>query len=896
MLAPPGQQRESRTNTQLNRFFYTDALIVGASAPGLYAAYELARHGLSVRIIDPRPDPAPKESPDSTARPTQGADQTRWDEVANGIALHARTLESFQASGIVEDVLSADVGGSKLVGVTLRSSEEFDDSEIVRTMTLGVMGKAGLKTLSRIAFDQDDFVSSTGTPFPFLYSLPYENLQKVLRKKLSELPVPIEVEYGTSFVSSKFVRPESATDEPHLEATLMVPDTFSSDDGTVSYDEDNFSTRFIIGADGHNSAVRQSIFNWPMESESEEQRFIISDCHIENLQDEALTASDVNITYHKDGIVMAVPIDKETSLYRVVTQMPVSRSEFKPSVFHASAVKYTPYQFDDLAKIVGFRTEYSWKPTKAKWTQEVRINERMAKEYMWPFAAPGPDTSRRPSAGWLSMFGRDTKKKPTVTAPEVAPAAPSEQSTQVTGRIFLVGDAAHVFNPLGSQGLNLGLQEVQNLAWKLALACRGGTPSSSSSVLLLETYGRERMRVAETAFSLSSSGGSGVPNLFSIDTYTPATPTLTSSVNAVTSMANALSSSAVTRAFRDVLVPVLLKVPAATSLIRQSVLGLDHVYPSGPEEKPSSSNGPASPTVETVTPKPKLYLIKSQSCAEKFGEAVVTSATAAVTGTLNVVPGTRAKDGIIYWPVVTNTDPQQKLLPPIPNASTPADRDDDTATTLFDLFKNEAFRVPVHTVVVFSGYVGRPRSRPSSRSTSPAAGRRTPSPNPESSAIQPYNTANVVSPPKKHHRPHLVLDSLLVQPIMTSIAARANDREQSALAGRTQVLKEFLEKIGERVGEAYALRRTTTNWAVGKKDEVLVKVVVVSPYEGVAAECGGWIDEDGSLHRLYGVGDKPGFAVVRPDLVIAAFGNADEPSIDGLNAFLITFLRKKDTV
>ncbi|KAI8801801.1 hypothetical protein BJ742DRAFT_873700 [Cladochytrium replicatum] len=373
-------------------------------------------------------------------------------------------------------------------------------------MTLGVMGKAGLKSLSRIAFDQDDFVPTTGTPFPFLSSMPYESLQKVLRKKLGELPVPIEVEYGTTFVSSKFVRPESATDEPHLEATLMVPaDTFSSDDGSVSYDEGKFSTRFIIGADGHNSAVRQSIFNWSMDSESEEQRFIISDCHIETLQDEG---------------------SQQTT-------------EPKPSAFHASAVKYTPYHFDDLAKSSVSEQSIRGSRSNLGGHRRMAFNVRQRHEE------------------------------------EAKVAAPSEQTTQVTGRIFLVGDAVHVFNPLGSQGLNLGLQEVQNLAWKLGLACRGGTPSPTSSVLLLETYGRERMRVAENAFSLSSSGGSGVPNLFSIDTYTPATPTLTTSVNAVTSMANALSSSAVTRAFRDVLVPVLLKVPAATSLIRQSVLGLD---------------------------------------------------------------------------------------------------------------------------------------------------------------------------------------------------------------------------------------------------------------------------------------------------------------------------------
>ena len=41
------------------------------------------------------------------------------------------------------------------------------------------------------------------------------------------------------------------------------------------------------------------------------------------------------------------------------------------------------------------------------------------------------------------------------------------------GRIFLVGDAAHVHSPAGAQGMNTGIQDAYNLAWKLALVERG---------------------------------------------------------------------------------------------------------------------------------------------------------------------------------------------------------------------------------------------------------------------------------------------------------------------------------------------------------------------------------------------------------------------------------------
>ncbi|RKP59442.1 hypothetical protein D7S86_04930 [Pararobbsia silviterrae] len=54
------------------------------------------------------------------------------------------------------------------------------------------------------------------------------------------------------------------------------------------------------------------------------------------------------------------------------------------------------------------------------------------------------------------------------------------------GRVLLAGDAAHIHSPAGAQGMNTGIQEAMNLAWKLALVQRG------APVRLLETYHAER--------------------------------------------------------------------------------------------------------------------------------------------------------------------------------------------------------------------------------------------------------------------------------------------------------------------------------------------------------------------------------------------------------------------
>ncbi len=61
-----------------------------------------------------------------------------------------------------------------------------------------------------------------------------------------------------------------------------------------------------------------------------------------------------------------------------------------------------------------------------------------------------------------------------------------------SGRAFLAGDAAHIHPPTGAQGMNTGIQDAVNLAWKLALAVSGEAADG-----LLESYHAERHPVGE---------------------------------------------------------------------------------------------------------------------------------------------------------------------------------------------------------------------------------------------------------------------------------------------------------------------------------------------------------------------------------------------------------------
>lgn len=65
-----------------------------------------------------------------------------------------------------------------------------------------------------------------------------------------------------------------------------------------------------------------------------------------------------------------------------------------------------------------------------------------------------------------------------------------------SGRFFVAGDAAHIHSPFGGQGMNTGLQDVWNLAWKLDLARRGHAGET-----LLDSYGAERLPVIRSVIA-----------------------------------------------------------------------------------------------------------------------------------------------------------------------------------------------------------------------------------------------------------------------------------------------------------------------------------------------------------------------------------------------------------
>ncbi len=88
----------------------------------------------------------------------------------------------------------------------------------------------------------------------------------------------------------------------------------------------------------------------------------------------------------------------------------------------------------------------------------------------------GPGGWRLHDATWLSKF-RISERKAT---------------SFHHGRVLLAGDAAHIHSPAGGQGMNTGMQDAYNLAWKLALLAAGRGDENA----VLESYHAERSPVA----------------------------------------------------------------------------------------------------------------------------------------------------------------------------------------------------------------------------------------------------------------------------------------------------------------------------------------------------------------------------------------------------------------
>ena len=139
----------------------------------------------------------------------------------------------------------------------------------------------------------------------------------------------------------------------------------------------------------------------------------------------------LHIFWHKDGILAFFPITE--GRWRVVADLGPAQE----SGHHADPT------LEDIQKLLTLRGSPGIVIKDAYWLAAFRINERKVAHYG-------------------------------------------------SGRVFLAGDAAHIHSPAGGQGMNTGMQDTFNLAWKLALVIGGVCKPS-----LLDSYSVERSAVGD---------------------------------------------------------------------------------------------------------------------------------------------------------------------------------------------------------------------------------------------------------------------------------------------------------------------------------------------------------------------------------------------------------------
>ncbi len=342
----------------------TGVLIVGAGPTGLVMAIELLRRGVSCRVVDKNSGPA---------------DHSR------AIAVQARTMELFEAMGVVKDVRAAGVANSAFVVAT------------------------GGKERATVVLD------GIVSPYPYIFLLPQDRTERILLARLAALGGHVERETRLNAF---------AQDTDGVTATLVGANGAT----------ETVRARYVVGCDGAHSAVRHAL-GVPFAGGAYDDTLWLADVQVDgNVRRDALLLC----LGDADAFIALIPIDAEGRFRAIVR--PHDRD-----IAAAPTLPVIQAVLDALA------------PTKL--------------------------TLRDPT--WLSAFRLHHRKAARFRV----------------GRVFLAGDAAHIHSPIGGQGMNTGIQDAANLAWKLAFALRG-----VAAPALLDSYHRERDAVAERLLRTTDTG------------------------------------------------------------------------------------------------------------------------------------------------------------------------------------------------------------------------------------------------------------------------------------------------------------------------------------------------------------------------------------------------------
>lgn len=313
---------------------------------------------------------------------------------------------------------------------------------------------AGDKQLAHFTFSQ------VKTPYPFALMIPQCETERLLAEHLRTLGVEVErgvellnftAEGCTTETATQKNHPQSGAKSP-LGTPITTPETTPSTTAEPNKNHPQNQNRGcsakIRHPDGHEEEV-ETPYILGCDGAHSTVRHTLGVPFEGNteqsdwiLADAHLTGvprnDEISIMWHADGVLALFPIGGDR--FRMVADLGIAKGE---------ARRNDP-TLDEIQTVLDQRGPGGIKASNPIWLASFRINERKVKEYRH-------------------------------------------------GQVFLLGDAAHIHSPAGGQGMNTGMQDAFNLAWKLALVTRGADEN-----LLLDSYSIERSGVGDQVLTNAS--------------------------------------------------------------------------------------------------------------------------------------------------------------------------------------------------------------------------------------------------------------------------------------------------------------------------------------------------------------------------------------------------------
>lgn len=201
-----------------------------------------------------------------------------------------------------------------------------------------------------------------------------------------------------------------------------------------------------------------------------------------------------------EGVTAAFETDTDDVAHR--SAYLVGADGAHSSVRHAAGIGFPGYTFDDRFLIADIRADLPFGNERhfhfdPPWNPGRQVLIHPQPDGVWRIdwqVPPETDADVEAASGRLERRVREV----------IGPSAPFElewvtayrfsqrlASAFRVRRVLLAGDAAHVMSPFGARGLNSGVADAENLAWKLARVLEGASPPS-----LLDSYEVERRAAA----------------------------------------------------------------------------------------------------------------------------------------------------------------------------------------------------------------------------------------------------------------------------------------------------------------------------------------------------------------------------------------------------------------